>query len=201
MLMKQPYIFAVALSLGCGCGNSLKPDMDADAHATFAAHPDSLEISLSVEPANNGMAIRSVTFLTNRDTLVGNPIMAPDGTVWNPVAFMEQEEALGMIKAASASGVLARARKYYSVRTTTENGPGPPSHAVNLDQPLPDDERETIPPPRLMISFVASDDYWYSYYETTLPWDRKSRAIARRFANALSEANRRHIERMLAGDN
>ena len=196
--MKQPFFFAVALVLACGCGNSGKPDMDADARATFAAQPDSLTITLSVEPTKNPAEYRSVTFLADKNTLVGNPIMAPDGTTADPVAFMEHEEALGMIKAASAAGVFAQARKYYSVWRPAKNGPGPPAHAVSLDRAQACDERETVPPPRLAIRFVASDDYWHIYYETTLPWNGKARALMRRFANAMSEANRRPIEQMMA---
>ena len=162
---------------------------------TLKANINTLSLSVSIKPKKAKQGLRSVKLLVPKDNLMGDPSLCPDGKPASGYANISTRKAINAIENLAKSSYFDYAKKYYSERTITENAPPPPNDAENYSKP----NRIRVESPNIHIQITVHDDYWYTYYEATLPWDEKARTslISIRKSLSLFGEGRRLIDDLI----
>jgi len=149
----------------------------------------SLTLTVGIKPKSDIHGLRSVTLVVpgEGEIIIENSYMWADNQ--KPVSchvHISSSNAGSIIRELAGLGFFDNACKLYSDRMKAgDKTPPPPKDAVEFGRVKP----PVVASPSVSIKITVNDEYWYTCYEGSYPWDARSREMVHAIRSSLSYFN------------
>jgi hypothetical protein len=178
--------------------NFAKADKTNEIVDTLNRLIDTFTITIDVKPVSQEnrekCGLRSIFLYTSSTMLLEPPALCPNGEPISAAVQITKEEASRIITLLAEANILEQAEKYYSERTpTVPETSVPPANAVNIRNR----KSIEIQVGGYTIRLNVFDQNWYTYYENSFEWTKKSKEFLLQIESAIEGEAKKQINALL----